>query len=547
VTGGKPLPASGDKQPGAQTLAQPSPDKPSVEKKGFDSSPFDGLAQRLAEQEATQKPSDVQRHIIRFDYPSFELERAAQGSELARQFLRRITHQRMTIDAFLDGAPSLEKALDKLFLKFGEDEEEDAALLKVARLYLQERIARREAEWMLEGGRGLGKGLSRRDRASQTDTDDPCAQIYDAISDEYEICVQLREYGVSIWQEEGRRLDIDQLTILLSSVQLTGTSLQSLLRDCGVTDSIDVGTVYSPQNLFNSIFGPVEFGYNTDAGSAETTTYRNPDNEDEVLLSRIVLAPDTFAGTSPRDAQRIIIHELGHVFQNILGQAPMGTDVTFVIHPEGAREEGFEIRVTSGFLVSGDDVPGGEAIVGGTALILEDYLNFTEQYWAGSDIDFGYWTTERQYTANDLYTEVYTNRVYQEVVGGRLPDCEPCNNVYEFLIDRNNQCMLDDNGNCRQYTPGERPSDAVYIRRPGTFIHSGYYDETNLNLFLNERRENHRHPSEGFADTFSAAIRLEANQLEGSFSEDEPRRQFFEENRCCWFEQLLDIDLSGCQ
>jgi hypothetical protein len=100
----------------------------------------------MTEQEARQKPSDVQRHIIRFDYPSFQLERAAQGSELARQFLRRITHQRMTIDAFLDGAPSLEKALDKLFLKFGEDEEEDAALLKVARLYLRERAAQREVD-----------------------------------------------------------------------------------------------------------------------------------------------------------------------------------------------------------------------------------------------------------------------------------------------------------------------------------------------------------------------------------------------------------------
>jgi hypothetical protein len=155
VTGGKPLPASVDKQPGDQTLAQPSPDKPSIEKKGFDSSPFDDLAQRMAEQEAPQKPSDVQRHIIRFDYPSFELERAAQGSELARQFLRRITHQRMTIDAFLDGAPSLEKALDKLFLKFGEDEEEDAALLKVAKLYLQERAEKEQREALLEAARQL--------------------------------------------------------------------------------------------------------------------------------------------------------------------------------------------------------------------------------------------------------------------------------------------------------------------------------------------------------------------------------------------------------
>jgi hypothetical protein len=69
--------------------------------------------------------------------------------------LRRITHQRMTIDAFLDGAPSVEKALDKLFLKFGEDEEEDAALLKVARLYLKERAEKEQREALLEAARRL--------------------------------------------------------------------------------------------------------------------------------------------------------------------------------------------------------------------------------------------------------------------------------------------------------------------------------------------------------------------------------------------------------
>jgi hypothetical protein len=175
ATSGFPLPASGDKQPSGQTLALPSPDKPAVEKKGFDSSPFDDLAQRMAEQEAAQKPSDVQRHIIRFDYPSFQLERAAQGSELARQFLRRITHQRMTIDAFLDGAPSVEKALDKLFLKFGEDEEEDAALLKVARLYLKERAENEQREALLMAAHLRGSRPTVAQETPEAEPSEPTA------------------------------------------------------------------------------------------------------------------------------------------------------------------------------------------------------------------------------------------------------------------------------------------------------------------------------------------------------------------------------------
>jgi hypothetical protein len=131
----------------------------------------------------------------------------------------------------------LEKALDKLFLKFGEDEEEDAALLKVAKLYLKERAEREQREALLtaqiqmNASRGVVRGRSPTvEQETTPEPTDPEEEEFITFVEQY--------YGTNLSQEEIAALrTIYELQRLQQEIQQYDLdfwqSIRQLLEDYG--------------------------------------------------------------------------------------------------------------------------------------------------------------------------------------------------------------------------------------------------------------------------------------------------------------------------
>jgi len=111
------------------------------------------------------------------------------------------------------------------------------------------------------------------------------------------------------------------------------------------------------------------------------------------------------------------------------------------------------------------------------------------------------------------------------------------------LVDLHGKCLGDTNNPCVPDSNASRTPDAVYVRKPATYLprYSAELREEEYRRvrgqFSNEEgfSTESSAPIEGFADTFKIIITQDYNSL----PEEEPRRQFFENNMCQWIRQLI--------
>lgn len=348
---------------------------------------------------------------------------------------------------------------------------------------------------------------------------DPCAS-----ADNPEQCYkdELLTYGVTI--SSTLPLTAEQLPFALSAVQMVANRLVELLAEY---NEVAV-SAYDPKAIFQDVFGALIFEYNpaidysTGSGTDRITlgtNLLNQADEDDPRRTSII--------------EGVIIHELGHVFENLLGLVPNRTE--FVVETQ--------LPLASERLIS-DPNRLLEIFVSGVPAVVEGYLNATGQYWSGNlEYEFGDWLRSGGFQASDAVFRVQplTAQIYNAL---RPPENHTvCNGGGD-------SCYVDRNGN--------EITSPKYIAQAGTFIFRGYSAATDVDfLYFNERRvpdpvENTpgSNPMEGFADTFSAFIRLGTEFVldsdDGPFPPNELRRIFFEENFSCWLEQRLGIAVGGC-
>ncbi len=269
----------------------------------------------------------------------------------------------------------------------------------------------------------------------------------------------LERYGVTV----NGNFHEDQLAVLRDTVE---TIAEQLAEAYPCTPSS------TPTEMFRTVFGRVQFRYNSDPNATQGLTQMETDTGLAVVN---LPASVFFAGT------RVPAHELGHVFHNRLGRTAENTTATlYVVEVSSGEETHHEVRVV---------YPG-------------DTLELNEQQ---EHVVYRIEVPENTPTVMALYL-YYT--------GGEW---------YPFGVPRR-----DPEGRIvRNQTTG----DIVYDVLPGTY-EPGEYDPAlsgrdRDRYFPNEQGT--QTPMEGFADTFAVYMMLGPDVLL-----DDPRRVLFDQLLTSW-------------
>ncbi len=414
----------------------------------------------------------------------------------------------------------------------------------------------------------------------EQEQDDPCLE--DPQSPACLIQLLRQDYGVII---DANNLTLEQLQLILAAIQTTADRLAELAQGecaCEAAHGLSAAQVFQKAYRHQKLhirWNPNENQF--DPPQRGGRIYTTVDNDTIPNQQILTLTPDAFTqdqGTAaeptdpdridpdsqrnpyPREiVERIIIHELGHVFHNNL-LVIQGKAVNYQFtNPDVMIREitrtnlrGEEVPtalvVTILRIVMGDVVFTNMEITMplDTPMVVVDYLIETGGYWTGTvGLDYGE-ARDSAYNSqdaeNDATIVTLTNHVY-EAAGLTLQACDSNCNLDEYLVDSGGNCLRDASGNC--LAPSANHPNKIYVRQPGVYIALNYTQITDSrgtygSYFSNERGTTSKPgPKEGFADTFSLYI-LEGAELAGTQTASaDPRLHFFESNFCHWLCQLL--------
>jgi hypothetical protein len=389
---------------------------------------------------------------------------------------------------------------------------------------------------------------------------DSCIDCGDMDDERERVICQLEEcYGLT---GDWASFDLSQLTNLemlraiLNAVEAIG---RRIVEECGLELSF--------AQAFRLIFGTVDFRWNPNEREEGERTYATDSTTSEGL--RIVeLVPDAFTSdlndrdrTDPasvrqrfnniQESEDLIIHEIGHIFHNILAEE----DVESTIQDEEIRATINEYSTYIEVIIHHVEftIPGTDTrevrenlriiVPRSMPRVLIDYLIETRGYFSGNLADVGRGRPEGNFTRGDVDRNIgvvlLTNLTFYGTGGQPIPRPPDgvCDDPFiaEYLVDEFGQPKLNDAGDCIPANIND--SRAVFGRPSGSYFAGDYATGTNLGYFGNELQitSPSSNPREGFADTFKVFIRLGGEEL----PEDERRRIFFENNFCYWVTQLL--------
>ena len=327
-----------------------------------------------------------------------------------------------------------------------------------------------------------------------------------------------------------------------------------MLQDCGHDISL------TNQEIFSRVFASQEINFRYD-----------PRNEASIA-SLLELSPDTFRHIIDFDdsafdlggdnlseerrrvlSENVIIHELGHVFHNALGVAEGfyadGESATATLEgeiPFNAQDVYEQISVT---------------VKQNTPQVIIDFWQATNSYW--SNLDFGFGREAGVFTEidsrNDPTIVPLTKSIYRTYIGipreNSEESCSQCpENTLVYITGTGGECFRGNDNTCITINNATQYNvSPIYIRDPAFTYRPNYAEDTVdslqvedregnpftfSNLYRNETRNIDPSPLEGFADTFLTYVRSSGGS--NTFPEDEPRRQFFDENLCRWLSSLIE-------